>query len=95
MKTIFSIKDKVAVITGAGGVLGGSLAKHFALQGAKVAALDIRKEPLDDAVKMMCSSGGQAMGFVSDVLDLVKLEATTKAIVDQWEIGRASCRERV
>ena len=70
MESNFSIKDKVAVITGAGGVLGGSLAKHFAGQGAKVAALDIRKEQLDMVVELLCSSGGEAMGFVSDVLDL-------------------------
>lgn len=84
METTFSIKDKVAVITGAGGVLGGSLAKHFARQGAKVAALDIRREQLDIIVELLRSSGGQAMGFVSDVLDLEKLQETTKAIVDQW-----------
>ncbi len=76
LKTSFSIKDKVAVITGAGGVLGGSLAKHFISQGAKVAALDIRKEQLDVVVEMLRSSGGEAMGFVSDVLDHEKLKKT-------------------
>ncbi|MFA6339413.1 MAG: D-mannonate oxidoreductase, partial [Bacteroidales bacterium] len=50
MRTNFSVKNKVAVITGAGGVLGGSLAKHFISQGAKVAALDIRREQLDVTV---------------------------------------------
>ncbi len=35
MNEQFSIADKVAVITGAGGVLGGSIAKCFTEQGAK------------------------------------------------------------
>jgi NAD(P)-dependent dehydrogenase (short-subunit alcohol dehydrogenase family) len=84
MRTNFSVKNKVAVITGAGGVLGGSLAKHFISQGAKVAALDIRREQLDVTVDRLRSAGGDAMGFVSDVLDYKKLKTTTRQIVDQW-----------
>jgi NAD(P)-dependent dehydrogenase (short-subunit alcohol dehydrogenase family) len=84
MRTNFSVKNKVAVITGAGGVLGGSLAKHFISQGAKVAALDIRREQLDVTVDRLRSAGGDALGFVSDVLDYKKLKTTTRQIVDQW-----------
>ena len=39
MNELFSIAGKVAVITGAGGVLGGNIAQHFVQQGAKVVAL--------------------------------------------------------
>ena len=84
MRTNFSVKNKVAVITGAGGVLGGSLAKHLISQGAKVAALDIRREQLDVTVDRLRSAGGDALGFVSDVLDYKKLKTTTRQIVDQW-----------
>ena len=41
MNELFSIAGKVAVITGAGGVLGGNIAQHFVQQGAKVVAIDI------------------------------------------------------
>ena len=44
MNELFSIAGKVAVITGAGGVLGGNIAQHFVQQGAKVVAIDIRQE---------------------------------------------------
>ncbi|HBG54063.1 MAG TPA: D-mannonate oxidoreductase, partial [Rikenellaceae bacterium] len=80
MRTNFSVKDKVAVITGAGGVLGGSLARHFVAQGARVAALDIRKEQLDSVVEILRSKGGQAAGFVSDVLDCMELRKTAQQI---------------
>ena len=50
MNELFSIAGKVAVITGAGGVLGGSIAQHFMKQGAKVVAIDIRQEQLDKRV---------------------------------------------
>ena len=39
MNELFSIAGKVAVITGAGGVLGGNIAHHFVQQGAKVVAI--------------------------------------------------------
>ena len=50
MNELFSIAGKVAVITGAGGVLGGNIAQHFVQQGAKVVAIDIRQEQLDNRV---------------------------------------------
>ncbi len=50
MNEMFSISGKVAVITGAGGVLGGSIAKSFIEAGAKVVAIDIRQENLDTRI---------------------------------------------
>ncbi|MBP6609731.1 MAG: SDR family NAD(P)-dependent oxidoreductase, partial [Paludibacter sp.] len=58
MNEIFSIKGKVAVITGAGGVLGGSIAKSFVNAGAKVVAMDIRQENLDACVEELTKDGG-------------------------------------
>ena len=46
MKEMFSIENKVAVITGASGVLGGSLAKSFVKAGAKVVALGRNQKTL-------------------------------------------------
>ena len=52
------IAGKVAVITGTGGVLGGSIAKSFIDAGAKVVALDIRQVQLDERVKELTANGG-------------------------------------
>ena len=43
MNKLFSIEGRVAVITGAGGVLGGNVAKSFVEQGAKVVLLDLER----------------------------------------------------
>ena len=43
MTRVIEFKDKVVVITGAGGVLCGYLAKEFAKAGAKVALLDLNE----------------------------------------------------
>lgn len=84
MNEQFSIAGKVAVITGAGGVLGGNIAKHFIAQGAKVAALDIRREQLDARVEELRADGGEAIGFVGNVLDLESLKSVASQIVEKW-----------
>lgn len=84
METNFSIKGKVAVITGAGGVLGGSMARHFIKEGARVVAMDIRQEQLDLIVEELRILGGDATGFIGNVLDVESLEKVSQQIVETW-----------
>lgn len=84
MNEQFSIEGKVAVITGAGGVLGGSIAKSFVEQGAKVAAMDIRKENLDARVAELKALGGDVIGVAGNVLDVESLQSAAKSIVARW-----------
>jgi NAD(P)-dependent dehydrogenase (short-subunit alcohol dehydrogenase family) len=84
MNEQFSIAGKIAVITGAGGVLGGNIAKHFIAQGAKVVALDIRQEQLDACVEELTASGGEAIGFVGNVLDVESLKTAASQIIEKW-----------
>ena len=53
---------KVVVVTGAGGVICGAMARAFAQSGAKVAALDLN----EDAVKALADEL-KAEGFVCEV----------------------------
>ncbi|KAA6323858.1 putative oxidoreductase UxuB [termite gut metagenome] len=80
----FSIEGKVAVITGAGGVLGGSIARSFVKAGAKVAAIDIRQENLDVRVKELLELGGEAIGIVGNALDIESLKKVAQKIVNKW-----------
>ncbi|MDR3287210.1 MAG: SDR family oxidoreductase [Prevotellaceae bacterium] len=84
MNELFSISGKVAIITGAGGVLGGNIAKHFITQGAKVVALDIRQEQLDVRVEELLALGGEAIGIVGNVLDIESLENVAKDVIARW-----------
>lgn len=84
MNELFSIAGKVAVITGAGGVLGGSMAKHFVQQGAKVVAVDIRQEQLDKRVAELEQQGGEVMGVVGNVLEVASLENLAEQVVSRW-----------
>lgn len=69
MSNIFSVKDKVVVITGGTGVLGSCIGKYLASEGAKVVILGRRKEEGDAIVKEINDNGGEAMFLVTDVMD--------------------------
>lgn len=84
MNEMFDISGKVAVITGAGGVLGGSIARSFIQQGAKVAALDIRRENLDARVDELVRLGGEAIGMTADVLSIESLQKVADDIRAKW-----------
>lgn len=73
--------DKVVVVTGAGGVLCGTMAKAFAQAGAKVAALDLNEE----AVKKLadeCKTGDfVCKGCKANVLEPEALEAVHQQVL--------------
>lgn len=84
MNEMFDIKGKVAVITGAGGVLGGSIAQSFVRAGAKVVAIDIRQENLDKRVKELSGLGGEVLDVVGNVLDIQSLKNVANTILEKW-----------
>lgn len=69
MNELFSVKDKVVVITGGTGVLGACIGKYLASEGAKVVLMGRRKEEGDKLVAEIEAEGGEAMFLVTDVMD--------------------------
>jgi NAD(P)-dependent dehydrogenase (short-subunit alcohol dehydrogenase family) len=84
MKNIFDISGKVAVVTGGGGVLGGSIARSLIESGVKVAILDIREENVNNRVKELIEMGGEAIGVVSNVLEIETLKKNSQTVLDKW-----------
>ncbi len=82
---MFEIKGKVAVVTGGGGVLGGSIARSLIQAGVKVAILDIREENVENRVRELESIGGEAIGFVSSVLNLDELKQVRANLLKKWD----------
>ncbi len=74
-------ENKVAVITGAGGVLCSSFARALAEEGAKVALLDINLEAAEAAAKEIRDAGYTAQAFRADVLDRAALEETHREVL--------------
>ncbi len=79
-----NLTDKVAAVTGGGGVLCGAFAEALAECGAKVAVLDLRKEAADAVVKRITDAGGSAMGVAANVLEKESLEAARTEIESAW-----------
>ncbi len=87
MEELFNIKDKVIVITGAGGVLCGTMAKALAGVGAKIGVWDIIEEAATKVADEIKSQGGRAIAVKCDVLDKESLErACEKTIAELGEI---------
>lgn len=80
---IINLKDKVAVLTGGGGVLGGSISRSLVENGVRVAILDIRQEQLDKRVDEL-SALGQVIGIRCDVLDITSLEEARAKLLSEW-----------
>ena len=74
MTNLFSVEDKVIVLTGGAGVLGVSMVRHFAEQGAKVIVLDKNEEKGKTLQNAVCANGGEALFIDADVLDKASLE---------------------
>ena len=79
MKLPFNIdlKDKVAVVTGAGGVLISEFARALAACGAKVALLDINAEA---AERIAAEIGENAMAVPTNCLDKASILAAKEAV---------------
>ena len=88
MKLPFSIdlSGKVAVVTGAGGVLCSDMAKALAQCGAKVALIGRTLEPLQAVADAIKAEGGIAVPYSANVLDRAALEAAAEKI--HAELGK-------
>ena len=72
---------KVVVVTGAGGVLCGDMARAYAQAGAKVAALDLNEEAVKKLAEELVAEGFTCIGYKANVLDPVALEEVHQAVL--------------
>ena len=81
-KNVFGtdLTGKVAVVTGAGGVLCSSFAKTLAAAGAKVALLDINEEAAKGFADEITAQGGVAKAYKCNVLDKESCNAVAEAV---------------
>lgn len=75
--------SKVIVLTGAGGVLCGTLAKALSKEGYKIAVLDLRKDAADIIANEIKVAGGIAIGVAANVLEKASLEAAKEVVNKQ------------
>jgi 3-oxoacyl-[acyl-carrier protein] reductase len=78
------LKDRVAVVTGAGQGIGACVARAYAREGAKVAVIDLNLEVANKVVAEITAAGGVAMAVACDVADRVQVEAMAARVNAAW-----------
>ncbi|MCV7413459.1 oxidoreductase [Mycobacterium florentinum] len=76
--------DRVAVVTGGGGGIGGATAQLFAQHGARVVIADIDAELAGRTADQISASGGSAWAIVIDVRDADQVGALARSVLDRF-----------
>lgn len=84
MVNLFDIKDNVTVITGGTGVLGGTIARYLALQGAKVIILGRKEDVGREMADAICKDGGCCEFMKTDVMNVETVQQNCDDIVAKY-----------
>lgn len=84
LEELFGLRGKVAVVTGATGVLGSVMARGLAGAGARLGILGRRLERAKDVAAEIERAGGEAMPLAADVLIREDLERSREHLLQRW-----------
>jgi NAD(P)-dependent dehydrogenase (short-subunit alcohol dehydrogenase family) len=84
LASLFGLSKKVAVVTGGGGVLCGSMCRALAYAGAQVVVLDLLESAARKVAGEIASSGGLAIPWQADALDKGSLEKVCAGVVEKF-----------
>jgi NAD(P)-dependent dehydrogenase (short-subunit alcohol dehydrogenase family) len=78
---MFSVKGKCIIVTGAGGVIGSTLAVALAKAGARLALLDLNEEKVKQTGELVKACGPDPLVFPCNVFDVAGLEQVRTAVL--------------
>src|ERR1700693_2297946 len=81
---MFSLKDKVALVTGASQGIGWDIAQALVVAGAKVAVAARTEEKLALLVGEIETAGGEAIAVKMDVADAEQVKAGFRQVIDKF-----------
>src|SRR5438067_356377 len=65
----YTLRDRVALVTGGGSGIGAGACMAFATAGAHVAVVDVRREAAETVAAAIRDAGGTAIALAADVTD--------------------------
>jgi NAD(P)-dependent dehydrogenase (short-subunit alcohol dehydrogenase family) len=77
------LKDKVVVVYGAGGAIGGAVARAFASEGAKLFLTGRLRAPVEAVAEDILAVGGSAEAAEVDALDEQAVDSHLQSVIDQ------------
>jgi NAD(P)-dependent dehydrogenase (short-subunit alcohol dehydrogenase family) len=77
------LRDKVAVIYGAGGAIGGAVARAFAREGAELFLTGRHRASVETVAKEVVSAGGSADAAEVDALDEQAVDTHLRSVIDK------------
>lgn len=81
---LFSVKDKVVLVTGAGSGLGQGYAEIFGAAGSRVICVGRKGHKLQSVAESICRAGGQAVPLVLDVTQASSRTAGIETIMKEF-----------
>ena len=84
MSTVDHVKDKVVVVTGAGGGFGGRVSRKAAARGARLVCADRDAATVQATVDAITAQGGDAIAVPTDVTSIADMQALAAAAVARY-----------
>jgi NAD(P)-dependent dehydrogenase (short-subunit alcohol dehydrogenase family) len=81
---LFNIEDKIILVTGGCGILGGGIAKYLLENNATVILLHYKEEPLNATVKDLKKISSKVEGYVCNVVEEKSLQEAAKKIIKNY-----------
>jgi NAD(P)-dependent dehydrogenase (short-subunit alcohol dehydrogenase family) len=81
---MLELKDKVAIVTGGGGGIGGAIALRFAREGAKIVIAEIDVKAAETRVAEITAHGGEAISIITDVTNKASVQQMVRETVNRW-----------
>ena len=78
------LKDRIAIVTGAGRGIGEAVSLRFAGEGAKIACVDVNIEDAKDTAAQIKTKGGDAIAVKCDVSKAAEVDAMAKEVLDAF-----------
>jgi NAD(P)-dependent dehydrogenase (short-subunit alcohol dehydrogenase family) len=78
------LRDRVAIVTGAGGDIGRAICVRYAQEGARVLAVDLDPDLAEGTAGAIRDAGGDGHALAVDVSHTPGAEAVARAAVERW-----------